>query len=111
MCLPVKSASSRCSRSRFFKGSPLRFHPFAFQVTMAASRIRLARALTVVVLAAVALSAFLRPRERRVAALPPLPTGREHATREGFVAVDADALLARVRRSHAKGVVVNAWAS
>ena len=78
---------------------------------MAASRIRFARALTVLVLAAVALLAFLRPRERRVAAPPPPPTGREHATREGFVAVDADALLARVRRSHAKGVVVNAWAS
>ena len=78
---------------------------------MAAPRIRIARALTVLVLAAVALLAFLRPRERRVTAPPPPPTGYEHATREGFVAVDADALLSRVRRSHAKGVVVNAWAS
>jgi thiol-disulfide isomerase/thioredoxin len=79
---------------------------------MAASRFRLARVLTVFALAAVALLAFLRPRQRRVAALPPPPPAvHEHTTREGFVAVDAEALLLRVKRTHAKGVVLNAWAS
>src|SRR6185503_15635897 len=64
------------------------------------------------VLATVALAAFLRPRERRVAPPPPPPpAGHEHTTREGFIAVDAEALLLRVKRTRAKGVVVNAWAS
>jgi thiol-disulfide isomerase/thioredoxin len=80
---------------------------------MAASRVRFVRIVGVAVLSALALAAFLRPRERRAPApaLPAPRAGHEHPTRDGLVAVDAEALLDRVKRSRAKGVVVNAWAS
>jgi thiol-disulfide isomerase/thioredoxin len=81
---------------------------------MPAPRVRIVRILTVLVLAVVAAAAFIRPRERRVARAvkdPPPAAGHEHLTRDGLVAVDAPALLERVKRSRAKGVVINAWAS
>jgi thiol-disulfide isomerase/thioredoxin len=69
-------------------------------------------------LAAIALAAFVRPfreepprRAPRPAALPEPPRFAEHKTPEGLIATDAASLLARVRRSRAKGIVINAWAS
>jgi thiol-disulfide isomerase/thioredoxin len=69
-------------------------------------------------LAAIALAAFVRPfrpepprRAPRPAAPAEPPRFAEHRTPEGLIATDAASLLARIRRSRAKGTVVNAWAS
>lgn len=78
------------------------------------------RASVVVGLVAISAAAFIRPFEKRVARSAPRampapapepPRYTEHLTKEGLVAVDAASLLAKVRASPTKGVLVNMWAS
>jgi thiol-disulfide isomerase/thioredoxin len=62
----------------------------------------------------VALAAFVRPS--RQGALPSTPSPappreQERTTREGLVILNSRSLLERIRRTQAKGVVVNVWAS
>lgn len=69
------------------------------------------RAILLALLVLVAGAAFIRPfgdgPKKATRALPPaLPMSPE-----GFVLVDAQQLLERVKRTRASGVVVNAWAS
>jgi cytochrome c biogenesis protein CcmG/thiol:disulfide interchange protein DsbE len=73
-------------------------------------------------LTAVAVLAFVGPHRARPRVAPttlspdPVAVPRpapslEHATREGLIALGAPGLFDRIRRTHANGVVVNAWAS
>jgi thiol-disulfide isomerase/thioredoxin len=65
----------------------------------------------------IAAAAFIRPFEKRAPSLAPRlqaeapPRHTEHVTKDGLVAVEAATLLAKVRASSAKGVLINAWAS
>jgi thiol-disulfide isomerase/thioredoxin len=64
----------------------------------------------------IALAAFTRPFEKRPRSVAHAPVEApprytEHTTKDGLVAVEAAALLAKVRASSAKGVLINAWAS
>jgi len=78
---------------------------------MATPRSTWIRAALALLLAVVAAAAFIRP-------FAPVPDKRQAATQppvrvspEGFILVDARQLLDQVRRTRARGVVVNCWAS
>ena len=65
-------------------------------------------------LGVVAIAAFAVPRRQRArpaTVSPALPREQVRITREGLVIVNARTLFDRIRRTGAKGVVVNVWAS
>lgn len=76
----------------------------------------LLRAVIVIGATALVTAALMRPSGSRPSrsnggvALP-LPLPRDRVTASGLIAVDAAGLKERIRRSNARGVVVNAWAS
>jgi thiol-disulfide isomerase/thioredoxin len=77
---------------------------------MAIKRRTWIRALLAVALAALAAAAFIRPSERSErsnAWAPPVL----RTSPDGFILVEARELLALIKHSRARGIVVNAWAS
>ncbi len=80
---------------------------------MSARASTIIRVLLLAAIAIIAAAGLLRPiREpRREASAKAQRSPSEHMTREGLIALDADALLERVRSSQARGIVINVWAS